>query len=355
VQGDKSVTSFLGRIHYHIEQIYQLSGHPPFGMEVAREPSTRLRIKSWKLGSDEDIYGEDVAKQKPKGPATNSKSRASAKLKAQKPSKKGRILFNVDFIVELIVIPDDSFVEVQSTKVKPLKATRKEPSKPPSPVPLPNIVYQVFIKRNGKPIPGFDQKSISADVSYSTMKAAVFKYVNLKLKSDVLDAETHMTLGCSWISASKSPLKPLLDAEYGNFNDEDAFDAVRVLIRGSMKSRSSMILSIIAWIEFTKPSAVQVVADSSDEALERVNGSDDSMDEEERMLAAARKVAVYSKHSDIDFNNGATSKASFSTQERQALRYQIPRTSRSLALYSVRWLLFPIHPRWRQQRETHSD
>ena len=143
---------------------------------------------------------------------------------------------------------------------------------------LPTIISNIFVKRNGKLLGGYDQKSILPSCSYSALRDMICKYVmSTKVKKDIFDPEDNMRLGCSWISTAKSPLKPLPDGEYGNFNDDDAYEAVRELIRGSMSSKRPMLLSIMAWIEVDEPHKATA-------CKARAEMTEDSMDEEERQL-----------------------------------------------------------------------
>jgi hypothetical protein len=130
-----------------------------------------------------------------------------------------------------IAITDDSSSELDDFNgLLPKSVPISRPNLPPSPV-LPTIVSNIFVKRNGKLLGGYDQKSILPSQSYSALRDMIGKYVmSTKVKKDVFDPEIDMRLGCSWISTSKSPLKPLPDSEYGNFNDADAFEAVQELI-----------------------------------------------------------------------------------------------------------------------------
>ena len=81
----------------------------------------------------------------------------------------------------------------------------------------------------------------------------ICKYVmSTKVKKDVFDPELDMRLGCSWIATTKSPLKPLADGEYGNFNDDDAFEAVQELIRGSIVRTVGRATGCRTWIGASK-------------------------------------------------------------------------------------------------------
>ena len=67
-------------------------------------------------------------------------------------------------------------------------------------------------------------------------------------------------------------------------NDDNAYEAVQGLIRGSMSSKRPMLLSIMAWIEVDAEPHKATVRKA------RAETTEDSMDEEERQLATARKV-----------------------------------------------------------------
>ena len=227
--------------------------------------------------------------------------------KSRKDNEKVNQLSILTRVEVPINIPDDSSSELDDLHAqlpKPATIVVPNPSKSPVLPALPTIVSNIFVKRNGKLLGGYDQRSISPSQSYSALRDMICKYVmSTKVKKDVFDPELDMRLGCSWIATTKSPLKPLADGEYGNFNDDDAFEAVQELIRGSMSSKKPMLLSIMAWIEVDEPSKAPATR----------HGAGGTTDEEERQLATARKVILCKIHEKLtfsDFHNRATSKAS---------------------------------------------
>ena len=193
------------------------------------------------------------------------------------------ILTRVDVPIN---IPDDSSSELDDLDAllpKPAPISVPKPPKSPILAELPTIVGNIFVKRNGRLLGGYDQRSISPNQSYSALRDVVSKYVmSTKIKKDVFDPDIDMRLGCLWISTSKSPLKPLPDSEYGNFNDDDAFEAVRGLIRGSISSKKAMLLSIMAWIEVDEPPKASAIR----------HGAGATTDEEEQHLSNAKKVIL---------------------------------------------------------------